>query len=217
MSYNTASLFHRCFENIIIVRRKEHLSVEIVKYVTFPSGRQICMNEKSWAQRVKVILIGQLPLLLIIPANVIIVGKVFYQRKKLMTVNAKAKGDDKRAYNVTKMILSVTLTYIAFTLPFSIYALCCNPDGRGQLSGNLAIMATFPTINASINFYMYFLSAKIFRAEVQRQISQIAQFFGCERCAKNLIVPMDGSTFGGKSTLQEHDVQVVSSIVKRES
>ena len=194
-----------------------YMSIEIVEFVILKSGRKICRVGAGWMRKLRTTLFGLVPLIVMIPANMIIVGKVLYQRRKLKVANAKVKGEDKRALNVTKMVLSVTLTYIALTLPFSIYQTCCNPSGKGQLSGNLAIMITLPTINASINFYMYFLSAKIFRNEVRHQISQIILHFGCRKCANNLIVPLDGSTLATGSTGTDQSVKKVSTVTEAEA
>ncbi len=195
---------------LIFVVFNLYAAIALGDFVTLPNGKQICKLKTGWERQMKNALYGQIPLLLIIPANVIIVGKVLYQRKKIQ------KGEDKRALNVTKMILSVTLTYIAFTLPLSIYQTCCNLEGKGQLSGNLAIMTAFSTINASINFYMYFLSAKIFRDEVQHQILQIFLFFGCKKGANNLVAPLEGSTSGTGSTQTGQNVNKERATTERE-
>ena len=174
-----------------------YLGVDIIMLVTLPNGKKICIPKKGWAGDLRSLLIGQLPLLLIIPANAIIVGKVLYQKRKMKLINEKAKGDEKRALHITIMILSVTLTYIALILPFSAFMFCCSSD-----KNKLMILSILPTTNASINFYMYFLSSKIFRAEVRQQMSKVLMRLGCKRIANNIVVPMDGSTFGPGSSRQ---------------
>ena len=64
------------------------------------------------------------------------------------------------------MMLCVTTSYIVLLLPVSIYSLLV----ENLFNITYAALSVLNTVNCAINFYFYFLSGNLFRAEVKKAL-----------------------------------------------
>ena len=109
------------------------------------------------------------PLCVVIPTNLAIVLKMLLQRKERQRLGATSAKDE--ATKVTIMTLSVTVTYIILLLPMSIYIILSD-SGRSNYH-MLVVLANLPYLNMSLNFYLYFLSGKMFREETIKMLKKL--------------------------------------------
>ena len=109
------------------------------------------------------------PLCVLIPTNLAIVVKMLLQRKERQRLGATSAPDE--ATKVTIMTLSVTITYIILLLPMSIYIIL-SKGGRSNYH-ILVALANLPYLNMSLNFYLYFLSGKMFREETIKMLKKL--------------------------------------------
>ncbi len=176
----------------IIIGMSLYASLE-TKFHVFPDGKQACLPKKGLFNEIRAILYGTIPLVIVIPCNIMIMVKLYQQKKKMKMLTQKdALSNEKKSYNVTVMILSVTVSYSVLILPYSIYLTCCQFSGTA--SGLMSVISIIPELNASVNFYLYFLSSNVFKNEVKKQLSKIFLFCGCRGIGNNLVVPVESST-----------------------
>ena len=141
-------------------------------------GRWVCGYPDNAIATVSRFLIGQIPLLILIPSNALIIIKITYQRKKWHNLNNIQKKEQQKSLKLTLMILALTVSFIFLTLPWPIYWLFFHK--RGTLNEKLKlrnILSTFAFTNAGINFYLYFLSSEMYRKAVKKQLIDFFQFF----------------------------------------
>ncbi len=179
-----------------------YISLVDVKYVVYPTGTKACKYPTNFLTTLRQLLFGQIPLLILIPSNALIVFKVIKQRESLKQ-NQKGL---KRSVRLTIMILSISLSYTIFALPFSIFLLCCNGESENQRKIR-DILSVFQMVNSSINFYLYFFSSKLFRNEVVNIVNQLAQNLGFTMIRPNAVEPhsttkTDTTTAGGSVAKQ---------------
>ncbi len=171
---------------------------------TLPSRRWICVYPDTAMVDLRQFLIGQIPLLILIPSNVLIIIKIWYQRKKWKNLDNQQKKEEKKSFQLTVMILALTISFIILTLPFSIYLMAFYKTETREEDAKLRnILSTFSFTNAAINFYLYFLSSEMYRKAVEKQFINFFQLFGLLR---GRIEPMsqasgtEGASNLGKST-----------------
>ncbi len=148
---------------------------------TLPSGRWIFVYPDTPLVDLRQFLIGQIPILLLIPSNTVIIIKLWNQRRKWknLKTNNQQKREERRSFQLTVMILSLTITFIILTLPFSIYMMAFYKSEQRSADAKVRnILSVLPIINASITFYLYFLSSEIYRKEVKKQLVKVGQVFG---------------------------------------
>ena len=109
------------------------------------------------------------PLCVVIPTNLAIVVKLLLQRKERQRLGATSATDE--ATKATIMTMSVTVTYIILLLPMSIYIILT--DGGRSNHHILIALANLPYLNMSLNFYLYFLSGKMFRLETIKMLKKL--------------------------------------------
>ena len=146
---------------------------------TLPSGRWICVYPDTVMVDVRQFLIGQIPILVLIPSNALIIGKIWHQRKKWKNLDNAQKNEEKKSFQLTIMILTLTISFIILALPFSIYLMAFyNTETRDKDAKLRNILSTFAFANAAINFYLYFLSSEMYRKAVKKQFVLLFQLFG---------------------------------------
>ena len=77
-------------------------------------------------------------------------------------MNTTAGNDE--SGKVLYMMLCVTTSFVVLLLPVSIYSLFVEDN----FTITYAFLTALNTANCAINFYVYFLSGKLFRTEVKR-------------------------------------------------
>ncbi len=134
-----------------------------------------CMIENDSLSLARQLLTGQIPLAFLIPSNTIVIIKMIFKKTKLP--NTAQQTGKTRNTKVTLMILTVTVAFIIFTLPFSVFLMCCRRMGGSKSRMIGVTMTIFPVINSSINFYLYFCSSQSFRDEVKKELCKIINVF----------------------------------------
>ena len=151
---------------LIFLAFNAYTAVYDVSLWRLANGNTICKLAPSTAVIIRQYLIGLIPLLIIIPCNLVIVIKVVSQYRKMrdciaLTQQQMAK---KKSMRVSIMTLSITISFIILIVPQTVFLLWCrnrcNPHTINIL--NLLMMT-----NASINCYMYALSSQDFRTKVK--------------------------------------------------
>ena len=149
---------------------------------TLPSGHFICVFPETGMVDLRQFLIGQIPLLILIPSNFLIIIKIWYQRKKWKKLDNEQKKEEKKSFQLTVMILVLTISFIILTLPFSIYLMAFYEAKTSQEDAKLrSILSMFAFTNAAINFYLYFLSSEKYRKAVKKQLIDFVHLFGLFR------------------------------------
>ena len=186
-----------------IIAMSLYASLGDTKFHVFPNGKQVCLANKGLFNEIRAIIYGTIPLIIVIPCNLIIMVKLYQQKRRMkLLTQSNALSDEKKSYNITVMILSVTVSYSILILPYSIYLTCCQYSATA--SGLLSILSTIPELNASINFYLYFMSSQIFKNEVKKQLSKMFLFCGCKQIGNNLVVPVEsGIGMAGSTSKNE--------------
>ncbi len=152
-----------------------------------------CMVENNSLSLVRQLFISQIPLLLLIPSNIIVLISMIHQRKKIQNIvqhNEQVLIKDN--YKVTGMVLCLTIVFIALTLPFQVFLICCRKIGSSKLGKVVTILTIFPSINSSINFYLYCFASKAYRKEVKKEFMRIKNTF--MRFRESSVAPMASSS-----------------------
>ncbi len=129
-----------------------------------PNGTPRCTIDQTPRIFIRQLLIGIIPLVIIIPCNLVTVVKVIaqYIAMRNVVVITQQHVQKKKAIKVTVMTLSITLTYIALILPSNVYFLCCRYYSPAVLFG----LTLLPMVNSGVNCYMYTLVSKDYRQKV---------------------------------------------------
>ncbi len=171
---------------------------------TLPSGSLYCGYPDNVIADLSQFLIGQIPLLILIPSNALIIIKISYQRKKWHNLDNAQKKEQKKSFKLTLMILALTVSFIFLTIPWPIYWMFLNKPGTKDNLKLRNILSTFAFTNAGINFYLYFLSSEGYRKAVKKQLIDLFQMF---------------CVFGGRvePASQTSDIDVASNFQKCKS
>ncbi len=125
-----------------------------------------CKLVKTFWFQMRKVLFDFIPLIVMIPCNIIIVIKVIYEHLKMrhsiaVTQQQVAK---KKSIKVSVLTLSVTISHIVLTVPVNVYILCCNKHTKRSM---FVVFTLLSMLNASLNGYAYTLSSKDFRNKVK--------------------------------------------------
>ncbi len=124
--------------------------------------------------QVTVYLVSVVPLMVIIPTNIIIVIYLIKHVKAQRNMGSGTRHSNE-AQKVTLMLVSVSLAFIILVGPIAVYALM-----RGQGGTTLhGICLLLQLVNFVINIFLYFFSGEIFRQEV------MAWFRSLHTCGKD--------------------------------
>ncbi len=170
---------------------------------TLPSGLWICAYPDTAVADLSRFLIGQIPLLILIPSNALIIAKITHQRKKWKNLDNTQKMEQKKSFQLTIMIVALTTSFIILTTPLPIYLIIFHEDETKDAEAKLRnIFSTFAFMNASINFYLYFLSSEMYRKAVKKQwinLFQLLGFFGGRIEPTSQACDTGGGSRSGKS------------------
>ncbi len=167
-------------------------AINHVSVVKLKDSRGMCNFDPGILNQIRYLLRGQIPLLLVIPCNIVIIGKVMAQYKKMRNAVAVTRQQiqKNKSIKASVLTLSITLSYIAFLLPVNVFSICCI-EKRSDLPFWIKI---FPMINSSVNFYMYTLTSGEYRKRVKlmlrNAITYVNSFFRYV-CPKNSIEPIE--------------------------
>ena len=189
LQINTQALFNvqivSSIGRLIVERQKglyndkSHFLSNFRNQLTFDyeNNKTICSYnnpsfEEKWLEiktTISNLTMAAVPLCVVIPTNLAIVVKMLLQRKKRQRLGATFATNE--ATKVTIMTLSVTVVYIILLLPMSIYIILS--DGGRSNYHILVLLANLPYLNMSLNFYLYFLSGKMFREETIKMLKKL--------------------------------------------
>ena len=124
---------------------------------------------------------GVIPLCVVIPTNLGIIGKLTLDNKLRHNLGASTSNVDE-ATKITVMLLSITVTYIVLIVPMTVVVLMV--DGGGRKLSDYALLIAFsnlPYLNMSLNFYLYLLSGQMFRNEVKHFLTRYCKCYSNEK------------------------------------
>ena len=116
------------------------------------------------------LLICIVPLCIVIPTNVAIIVKLIQHRKLMNELGSSSKADD--TTKATIMLLSITIAYVVLMVPMMITIVIYTYSQAGSYYHVIIILSNLPYLNMSINFYLYFLSGKMFRYKVKEMFQR---------------------------------------------
>ncbi len=159
-----------------------------------PNGMQKCRAEKTLWFLIRQLLHVQIPLLIIIPCNIVITIKVTAQYRKMrhcivVTGQQIAK---QRSIKVTILVLSITITYIILILPSQSFFWCCRE--KDVFFKFMPIFTIMPMVNASANCYLYAMSSRDYRNKIKLVIGKaVAYVLDClpSLGVQNSVVPIE--------------------------
>ena len=157
-----------------------------------PNGYIRCKIMLTLRLQMRQFLIDLIPLLIIIPCNIVIVIKVISQYRKIRHSIAvtQQQTESKKFIKVSILILSITLSFIVLFVPTSVLVLCCSIHTSSQ---TIFILTLLPMVNASADCYIFVLASKDFRVCAK---SALVKIITCvltvftSLCAQNAVGPM---------------------------
>ena len=123
------------------------------------------------------LLICIVPLCIVIPTNVAIIVKLLHHRNLMNQLGSSTKADD--TTKATIMLLSITIAYVVLMVPMMITIVIYKNSRPGSYYHVIIILSNLPYLSMSINFYLYFLSGKMFRNKVKEMF---------QRCLKPYLI-----------------------------
>ncbi len=177
---------------IIFMAFNVFIAMYDISTMKLQNGESRCQIDQTPRILIRQLLIGPIPLVVIIPCNAVTVVKVIaqYRAMRHVVVITQQHIQKQRALKVTKLTLSITLTFIVLTLPTNVYFLCC----RSYSSDVLFVLTLLPMLNASLNFYLYTLASKDYRGKVRVMLNKaythVRNFFTSLLCQQNAVVPL---------------------------
>ncbi len=114
-----------------------------------------------------------LPMAIIIPSNMIILVKL-YQQKKVRQQLGMGNTNQPGTGKMTAMIVTMTTAFVLLMAPYSIYAIIFGHNLEDPVWAALYVLTT---INPCANFFLYFVSGSQFRQEVMSWVNR--KFSSC--------------------------------------
>ena len=90
-------------------------------------------------------------------------------------LGSSSKADD--TTKATIMLLSITIAYVVLMVPMMITIVIYTYSQAGSYYHVIIILSNLPYLNMSINFYLYFLSGKMFRYKVKEMLQRCLKPF----------------------------------------
>ncbi len=155
-----------------------------------PQGRQYCSVDMSLITIIRRLFIAIIPLIVIIPTNIVIIVKVISQHRDMRQCIAVTQQQltKKKSIKVTILTLSITFSYIVLNIPGNVFFLCCRENSK-----LISPLILLPMLNASVNFYAYTLASAEFRKKVKLLLSKanhyVSNLLTC-CCPQNSVLPM---------------------------
>ena len=113
------------------------------------------------------------PLCMVIPSNAAIIVKMIKQRKFRRQFDSNGSGND--SVRVTIMLLSVSIACILLVLSMAILTVLHKASRSDTHYGTVIILSNLPYLNMSVNFYLYFMSGKLFRQQLKQLLKNYLQ------------------------------------------
>ncbi len=116
-------------------------------------------------------LMAQIPLLFIIPLNLVISIRTIIQHRHIRHTIAVTQQQmhKKKSLKVTVSTLSIALTHIILVLPITIFVICCRENNSQYIDA----MTVMPMANAGINFYCYTISSREYRRRLMIALGKL--------------------------------------------
>ena len=151
---------------LIFLAFNVYIAVYDVSLWRLANGSTQCKIVQSIGFKIRQHLIGLIPLLIIIPCNIMIVIRVIsqYRKMKYCTALTQQHMAKNKSLRVSIMTLSITLSFIILIVPINVYLQCCRTHDYPR---TLFVLTLLPMTNASINCYMYALSSHDFRTRLK--------------------------------------------------
>ncbi len=163
-----------------------------VSSVKPPNGKSVCKIHETPRMLIRQLILGYLPLIIMIPCNIVIVVKVIFQYKIMKHCIAVTQQEiqKKKSIKVSIFTLSITLSYISLILPNRLFFICCRQTYLD--SRTFTVIILMPMLNSAINFYMFTLSSKEYRQKVKLTMGKVATYvynFLISPCPNNSVEP----------------------------
>ena len=157
------ALMYVALTTVIFLAFNIYVDMNDVSVLSLPNGNTRCKTIITVRFHIKRFLIDLIPLLIIIPCNIVIVVKVISQYRKMKHCIALTQQQitKKKSIKVSILTLSITLSFIILFVPNIVFFLCCRNLHTEPLTRS--VFALLPMINASCNCYMYALASKDYR------------------------------------------------------
>ena len=128
-------------------------------------------------------LYSYLPFLILLFTNGLLLSRLFAADKNREMMTKSTEGN-KMADKLTKTAISICVTYLLLTTPVSVYytltfANYTNKSAGFKLAG--AITDTLGLVNYAINMFLYIITSRLFRRELQSMLT----CWKCERMQAN--------------------------------
>ncbi len=114
-----------------------------------------------------------LPVVVIIPSNLVIIVKLLRQKQARSNMTNTPAATDSQTQKTTWMIVSASISFVIMSTPLSIYLMIIYKEifhGEDQI---LPILALIYRLSPVVNFYCYFLSGGLFKEEVKKWLSEL--------------------------------------------
>ncbi len=120
-----------------------------------------------------------IPIALIVPANIIIIIKVYQQKQARSAMTCAMAQNYHEMSKTLWMVIGASLAFICTVMPFSVYGFILfirndikvHPDVYGLL------LEMINRLNPALNAYIYFMCGGLFKAEVK---NWLASLFSCK-------------------------------------
>ena len=149
---------------------KLNITIPICKFIEDKPVYGISPKQLFIKDRASVLLRSLIPIVILIPSNLIIIITLFRQKwaRRNMTNTSNQNAD--KTSKITWMIVCASLGFIIAVAPNSIAQLLIR---RERFASDPIILITgfIYRLNPSINFYIYFLSGSLFREELKMWVS----------------------------------------------
>ena len=121
-----------------------------------------------------VLLRGVVPISLIVPANVIIVIKIFRQKRARATMTGSMSQNNNEISKTIWMVVSASVAYVILVTPITVYVstvIIVRQDLNFHTDPMYLVLQMINRINPSLNGYLYFMCSSLFKAEVKKWLS----------------------------------------------
>ena len=145
-----------------------------VHFSVFTNCWYCCLVNNSYVRLMFALSNLLIPFVTILIANSIVAFHVMkgHKKRQLMCASTNAQPDASKLHSLTRVLLTVTFSYLLFTLPFLLYGLVepftkrlysSFEEARSAQQLWFIISTSFFNMNNSVNFLLYCIGGKQFR------------------------------------------------------
>ncbi len=147
---------------------------EIINYQGLPQG--IFMIKDA----VGALSGGFVPIALIVPANVIIIIKVYRQKQARSAMTSAMAQNYNEMSKTLWMVITASLAFVLTVTPFTVYGLVLSVTNTKGVPTDAYILflEMINRLNPTMNAYIYFMCGGLFKAEVKNWLASLC---GCNR------------------------------------